>query len=163
MKRVTLVIVIIGAVLVVGGCGLAHRMGNSSNAAKVSPGMTKDQILAIMGNPEIFSKATVAGEPVEDYQYWTTWSIEGQTKLYTHFIIKDGKLLGYFEDKYTGPVITTLSDSLGRFGDSLQKAGDTYNRSLQRGGGELRARQNSMQQHPRGVVDENGRWYQVVY
>lgn len=149
--------------VILSGCGLYHRASNRSHAAKISPGMTKEQVVAIMGNPEIYKKAKADGEPVEDLQYWTNWSVEGQTMLYTHYIVKDNIVIGYYEDTYTGPVITTLGDSIGRFGQTVKQSLDKVNDGVRRDREALRDAQRRNVTPPRGVVDENGRWYQIVY
>lgn len=80
------------------GCGLSSQYTNFENSAKLRVGMTKEQVLAIMGKP---LDAVFAKPDVWYYYIETRWH-DGQETIdeCMPLVFKGGKLAGWGNDYY---------------------------------------------------------------
>ena len=97
-KNIAVWAVLTGLTLSFCGCGLSSQYTNFENSAKLRVGMTKEQVLAIMGKP---LDAVFAKPDVWYYYIETRWH-DGQETIdeCMPLVFKKGKLAGWGNDYY---------------------------------------------------------------
>ena len=97
-KSILLCAVIAALTLSLTGCGLSSQYANFENSAKLRVGMTKEQVLAVMGKP---LDAVFAKPDVWYYYIETRWH-DGQETIdeCMPVVFKNGKLAGWGNDYY---------------------------------------------------------------
>ena len=91
MKIKQYTIITIAAATLLTGCA-SNRLSNTN---KLSDGMTKQQIISILGNPE---STASPGSGVEVLRYYLTYAFDGVGPGKEYFVfLKDGKLVQYGE------------------------------------------------------------------
>ena len=98
VKNILLGVVLTALTVTLSGCGLSSQYTNFENSAKLRVGMTKEQVLAVMGKPldAVFSKPDVWF-----YYYDCNW-LDGFVTEEECFplVFTDGKLLGFGNNFY---------------------------------------------------------------
>ena len=97
-KSILLCAVVAALTLSLTGCGLSSQYKNFENSAKLRVGMTKEQVLEVMGQP---LDATFAKPDVWYYYIETRWH-DGQETIdeCMPVVFKNGKLAGWGNDFY---------------------------------------------------------------
>ena len=97
-KKILVCAAVIALSAILNGCGISSQYTNFENAAKLRVGMTKEQVLAVMGKPldAVFSKPDVW------YYYIETRWHDGQETIdeCMPLVFKKGKLAGWGNDYY---------------------------------------------------------------
>jgi hypothetical protein len=99
-KIISVFIVSLTFLVIVGCAGTPVRRGgeaarNRSNLAKLSPGMTKDEVVNLMGRPAKTEAYEIQGMNLEFWHYRTEYNWQLGTLEDTALVFEDGVLKGW--------------------------------------------------------------------